>query len=340
MRFTLKKATWLIGIVAIGLVEVGVSQDISRHFISVKSGMVNYVEGNPEVIKSGKDIQKALAVRQQLAPGDLVRSHELDRLELLLNPGSYLRISGKAMLEVNGTDFETMRYSLKEGKAILESITFNKKLHSLWINTNAGQLHLLEEGLYRMEALPDNSVQVAVYSGKLGWVQGQKPMTTLKKGKMYLLHGNSGGPMETAGLDKTQLDAFDSWSKERDQYLVAANSRIPSWMRSTVYSAYGSGFRGGWIFNPLYGAFTFLPYDYYFSSPYGFRYFNYDPYFRPYYNGGGGGTSGGNAGGGSYTPSAATVAARTSSTTSISASTARVSAGNSEVSSRGSTRSH
>ncbi len=334
------KAALIIWIAAIGLIKVGISQDISRHFISVKSGMVNYVEGNPAVIKPGKNIQKTLTVRQQLASGDVVKSHELDRLELLMNPGSYLRLSGKAVLEVNGTDFETMRYSLKEGKAILESITFNKKLHSLWINTSAGELHLMEEGLYRIEALPDSGVQVVIYSGKLGLFQDQKQMTTLKKGKKYFLRENASRPMEMASLDKNEMDSFDLWSKTRDEYLVAANSRIPSWMRSTVYSTYGSGFRGGWIFNPIYGAFTFLPYDYYFSSPYGFRYFNYDPYFRTSYNGGGGGNNGGSAGNGSYTPSSAAVAARSSATSSVSAPAARVETGRSEVSSRGAARSH
>jgi hypothetical protein len=228
---------------------------------------------------------------------------------------------------------------LKEGKAILESITFNKKLHSLWIGTGAGELHLMEEGLYRIEVLPDNNVQVAVNSGKLGWFRDQKQVATLKKGKKYFLRGSAGSPLETASLDKNQMDSFDKWSMERDGYLVAANSRIPSWMRNTVYSTYGAGFRGGWIFNPLYGAFTFLPYDYYFSSPYGFRYFNYDPYFRNSYNGGGGGYNGGYAGNGTSAPSAAAIAARSSTTSSVSAPASRVETGRSEVSSRGATRS-
>jgi hypothetical protein len=337
MRNSIIKITLSASILILALGKDGISQDISRHFISVKSGMVNYVDGTPEVIKAGQGTRKGMTARQQLISGDIVRSNEQDRLELLMNPGSYLRLAGKAELVVNGTDFETMRYTLKEGTAILESITFNKKLHSLWIITPAGELHLLEEGLYRIEANPSNGVQVNVYSGKLSWLQNQRQLATLKKGKKYLLGMRSTGQIEMTSLDKKKMDSFDLWSKERDEYLVAANTQIPSWMRSTVYSAYGSGFRGGWIFNPLYGAFTFLPYDYYFMSPYGNRYFNYDPYFHPNYHGGG--NSGGYTGNGGSTPSASAVATRSSTTTSVSAPATRVDAGHAEVSSRQTSRS-
>lgn len=315
----------------------GVSQDFSRHFISIKSGMINFVEGKPRIVSAENSVGKTAMARDQLKPGDQLLTRESDRVELLLNPGSYLRIFGKARLEIGNTDFDQMRYALREGKAILESITFNKKLHSLWIATSAGQLQLLGDGLYRIETENDGPVHVMVYAGKMGLLRDGKPVATLKKGNRYALNGNIPEKLLAAKFNTKEMDAFDLWSKERDGFLMTANTQIPAWMRGTVYSYYGSGFGGGWVYNPLFGAYTFLPYSYYLRSPYGFRYFNYDPifYYPVIYSRGG--YSDNNSGGG-FRPSAGTVEARSSAYSSPSAPAARVESGRSEVSSRSDAR--
>jgi hypothetical protein len=342
MKRKISKAILVVSICA-GLSMVGFAQDISRHFISVKSGMVNYVEGKPELLKAKDGMKRLIAVRQQLMQGDRILTGEEDRVELLLNPGSYLRISGGSELEVNSTEFEAMRYTLKSGSAILESMVFNKKIHSLWISTPAGELCVTDPGLFRVEATPNRRVEVAVQSGKLQWLQGENKPVTLKKGKKFLLPPLNQDQIETASIPKGEMDSFDLWSKNRDAYLMTANTQIPSWMRNTVYSSYSSVMGGGWFFSPLYGTYTFLPYSGYLISPYNYRYYNYDPYF--YYghygnnatNYGSGSNSSGSTNNG-YAPSAAAYESRSSVSSTVSAPAARASTGSSEVSGRASTR--
>jgi hypothetical protein len=342
MKRNISKAILVVSI-CVALSMTGFAQDLSKHFISVKSGMVNYVEGKPELLKAKDGMKRLIAVRQQLIPGDRILSGEVDRVELLLNPGSYLRISGGAELEVKSTEFEAMRYTLKSGSAILESMVFNKKIHSLWISTPAGDLCVTEPGLFRIAVTPDKLVQVAIQSGKLQWLQGDNKSITLKKGKKFLLTSADQGPMETVSIPKGEMDSFDLWSKNRDAYLMTANTQIPSWMRNTVYSSYSSVMGGGWFFSPLYGTYTFLPYSGYLISPYNYRYCNFDPYFYYGYYGntgtnyGSGSNSSGSANNG-YAPSAAAYQSRSSVSSTISAPAARATTGSSEVSGRSSTR--
>ena len=87
------------------------TQDVSQQFISARSGMVNYMEGNPRVSRGLKD-GRTLIVRDQLRAGDRVQVGDSERLELLLNPGSYLRVTGRAELEISRTSFDDMRFGI------------------------------------------------------------------------------------------------------------------------------------------------------------------------------------------------------------------------------------
>ena len=106
------------------------AQDISQQFISARSGMVNYSEGNPKLYR-GTKAGMPLSAKDQLRAGDRVQVGDSERLELLLNPGSYLRVAGEAELQVLRTSFDDMRFGLSQGVAIIESSVFNKKLHVL-----------------------------------------------------------------------------------------------------------------------------------------------------------------------------------------------------------------
>src|SRR5262249_3564782 len=103
------------------------------------------------------------------------------------------------------------------------------------------------------------------------------------RGKLVTLTGSS--RPEVAKINKNALDNFDTWSFNRANTLTAANVAALRLNR-----AYGT-FSGGWIYDPFYNCYTFMPYRGRFYSPYGFGFFNnwndcygYDPYG---YRGGG-----------------------------------------------------
>jgi FecR protein len=261
------------------------SQDYSQHFISAKSGMVNHVEGEPSIFNPETNQRKKISVGDQLQTNDQISTKENDRVEVLLNPGSYLRLAGKAQLEILQTGLDNMHFGIKEGTAIVEAGVYDKKVHSLKISTPSGDLKVQDKGLYRIEVSPEQQVDVMVYKGQAKWFKNNLEIATLKSGKKFDLTASATGEVQYAKLDKKNTDPFDDWSKKRAEYLVAANERLsPGWLDS-AYMNYGYNYRrGGWIYNPFYRCYTFLPFDYAFSSPYGYAYDNFYPAY--YYRGG------------------------------------------------------
>jgi hypothetical protein len=322
-----------------------ISSNVSAQIISAKPGMVNYVEGGPLVFRGDEEEGTKLVARNQLKPGERLQTREGDKAEILLSPGSYLRVAANTQLEIKSAEFDNMHFDLIQGTAILESAAFDKKVHALKISTPAGDVKVVEKGLYRFQITPEKQVEVLVYSGKAEWVKDQSEIATLKASKRYLLGTDDKGKPQFVKLSKDDMDSLDVWSKKRAEYLVAANDRLSDWMFGSSYYGYGYGYRGGWVYNPFFNAFTFAPFgDYGFYSPYGFSYGYYYPYYGYYghgSSGGGGGSSssGGTSSASSSKPKNSTAQQRSSSSHSSSAPRATMSSGRSDQGSRSSAHS-
>ncbi len=326
----------LVGALSLGWCSAAISQDVSSHLISARAGLVNYVDGKP-IRSQGLNDESPVVLRDQLRTGDRVRLGDSERMEILLNPGSYLRVAGKAELDVVRTAFEDMQFGLSEGTIIVESSLFNKKVHALQIATPSGDVSVIENGLYRIEVLLSQQVSVSVIRGQAKWLKDRKEIATLKTGKRYVAGNGVDGKPQVAKLDKAQMDDFDLWSRRRAEYLVAANTRMSAYSQESAYLGYGYRYQGGWAYNPFYNCFTFIPFDSAFLSPYGYSYRNYYLlYDRPWWYGRtGGGNSGHQSGNGNGSVARSTsVDTRSSVSSAPSAPSSRMDSGRSDVGSR------
>ena len=275
--------------------------DASLHFIGAQAGLVNYVAGNPVYYAADQPVGRSLSPRMMLHPMSLIETGQNDRVEILLNPGSFLRIAENSVLRLTETKFENMQFALEKGTLILESAAFEKKLHAMRIVTPAGDVTIEKAGLYRFESDPDQGkVSVSIRRGKAQWLREGQPVAALKSGKRFELpvettHGN----IQVAKIGKEQMDSLDQWSMRRAEYLVAASDRASSLGVSEAWysSYYRRGWRGGWLYDPFFQMFTFIPFGSNFYSPYGFSYLGYAPYWAYRGYGGGGGYGHGNPGG-------------------------------------------
>lgn len=246
------------------------ADEFSEHFISARAGVVNYLEGRPLVFFGNASEGKVTAARGQVNGGEVIKTGAQDRLEILLNPGSYLRLGFNSELRVVESRFEAMHFELVRGSAIIESATFNRKVHALRMGTPAGDVVFEKAGLYRLEVQPA-AVHLAIHQGRVKWMKDGAQAATLKSGKRFVLTA-LGSELQFAKLDKRDMDELDRWSRRRAEFLVAANSRLSPWEMSSLSDRYGYNQRGGWMFNPYFGCYTFVPFDGTFGSPYGFRY--------------------------------------------------------------------
>lgn len=286
----------------------GVSPSVAdTYVISAKAGVVSYVEGPASVVrKNGKS--GALVKDDVLDVGDRVTTGPAGRAEVLLNPGSYLRLDANSSFEFETTSLDDLKLRLRAGSAIFEVLAADEFRISLTL-PNAG-LVMTRSGVFRVDVFPDGSGRVSVWRGRLSLPGGAGE---LKAGRSAMI---SGRDATVAKFDRDNADAFDVWSKLRGKELARATERLErNSMRRSLMSSYNRGLWnvfntfGVWVFDPMRRMWLFLPFAGGWNSPYGYDYGYGLWYYRlpwwvyqnPYPTGGSGGGTG-TGGGGQTTP--------------------------------------
>jgi len=295
------------------LAAVSYGQNRERFGISAKAGGINSVIGRVLVKRAGQSSQQDLSAKDDLASGDVVTTRGGSRVEVLLNPGSYLRMTENSEFEFTDNSLNNLQLRFIKGSAIVEATGTDDLRLQIGILTAQSRSTIVRRGVYRINVFP-GSTELLVQKGRV-LVDGQLGMI---KGGTKVTFNN--GSSSTAKLTKKDRDGFDDWSKERGEFLARANERLSiRTLNSYLFgSSWDLGFSaanrfGLWTYSPFAGAFTFFPFHYGWSSPYGNNYgrcgwlgygFGGNGYFGPVIVGnptggsyGGAGGSGGSSGG-------------------------------------------
>jgi hypothetical protein len=304
----------VIGIMLSAIVFAQDSRLISaagdKYVISARAGGVNFVEGDATVIrKAGRS--GYLLKGDQLEIGDKVTTGANGKVELLLNPGSYVRLGSNSVFEFTTTSLDDLKLKLNKGNAIFE--VFADDEFKVAVNTPKATIFLIESGIYRVDVLGDGSGRISVSKGRARI--GDIDSTVVKKGRQATVSGNQA---DVAKFDSDIKDEFDLWSKDRAKELARISTQVRrNSMQNALTNSFfgnGSGFGwnmynsfGLWAYDPFWRSFCFVPFGYGWSSPYGYGFgpniFWYDlppmVYMPPSYGGG-------NSGGGNPTTQAGT----------------------------------
>jgi hypothetical protein len=309
MRLTI--FSLLIGAAAI--IPVG-----AQSVLSVHSGVVHYVEGDAFI--GDKAVELKFGQFPNIPEGQNFRT-EAGRAEILLTPGSFLRLAENSEIRMVSTHLSDTRIELLKGEIAVESVDSTKdsasaavKGNSITVLFQSSTTTLLKAGLYDFTADPG---RVKVYEGEAN-VKVATDELLLKKGKETGLNS----ALLAEKFDPKVGDELIRWSSRRSGYLAMANvnaarslSNDNSLFNSYLANGYGPG---GWAFNPLFGMYSYVPYGgvgfdpfgysfyspysvfyspySYFGFPYGYTYGGY-PYYPSGYFGGGGSTVASSGGG-------------------------------------------
>jgi hypothetical protein len=292
----------------------GQAQNREKFVISAKAGGVNSVSGQVTFQHRGAKDWQPLTAKDDLDSGDVVRTGTDGLVEVLLNPGTYLRLPENSEFELTNAALDDLHVKLSKGSAIVEAAGIDGGEMLIRCDTPQTTVALVRSGIYRINLSPSGQTEVIVRNGRaLVGNEGLK----VKGGNKVLVGG--GAPVELAKYDKKNQDQFDLWSKERAQTLAKANEKLSertlngffsSYTRSDWANLYDGSQAGIWFFNPRSRCYTFLPFSQGWGSPYGHSYMTSIYYFprfnNPYYNGqprphisngaGRGGATGGNSG--------------------------------------------
>jgi hypothetical protein len=276
------------------------------HFISARAGVVNYVTGDVKTRRADEKSWQRLTSRDDLQTGDAVRTGADGRVEVLLNPGSYFRAGAYTEFDLVDASLDNLQLKLARGGAVVEATGYDRLGLDIVVATPGARVHIIRTGVYRLSILPSGETEVAVQKGRA--LVGEGDAAQLVKGGKVARVGTGGG-VELAKLDKSSLDALDQWSRDRGKELAKLNEtlarrQVNNTMLARAGFSQGYSYGGVWAFSASFGCYTFLPFYWGWSSPYGYGYNSwlYTPRYYPgTYNGGtttigqGGYRPGGNA---------------------------------------------
>jgi hypothetical protein len=278
MRFTIALAL-LAGTSAYG-----------QYVISAHSGVIQVVDGSAYL--NDKSVAPKFGQFPDIKQDQVFRT-EQGRAEVLLTPGVFLRMGENSSIRMVSTSLTDTRVEVLGGTAMVECDELGKD-NAIILLYKGNNVMLVKHGLYRIDA---DQARFEVYDGE-AIVKGESGQLTIKGGKQTSLNG----VLMAEHFNKNDTDELYTWSSRRASYLAKANASSAMSLRSN--GGFSGGF-GGWQFNPLFGLFTFVPYNGIGYSPFGFGWWSpytvvyYSPYGNGTYYGGGSSVSRGSYLGGS-----------------------------------------
>jgi uncharacterized membrane protein YgcG len=263
-------------IVCCAIVGFAQSRNREKFVISAKAGGINAITGQASVHSRGETDWQQLVITDDLDAGDHVRTASDGRVEILLNPGSYLRLGGDSEVELSNNTLENLEVRLLRGTAIVEATGVDDLDLNINISTPHTKLAIVRQGLYRLNVVPENATELIVRKGRVILSDSH---TKVKGGNKVIFNATN---VSVAKLTKEEKKASESqevdiWSKERGKMLAKANSRISSRGLTSAFAGLWdpfsrdpfSGRNGIWYYNTNSRCYTFLPFYYGWSSPYG-----------------------------------------------------------------------
>lgn len=242
----------------------------SLYIISAKAGAVNYISGQVNLLQSPTK-KVSLQKGDNIEIGDKVSTGADGKAEVLLNPGSYVRLGENSEFEFVTTSLDELELNVNRGNAIFEVIA--DKEFKVTVNTPNSRFYLIQSGIYRIDVLENGIGKVSVWKGK---AQVGNTQATVVKGGRTAVFARTQVNVEKFDKKKTET-SFDTWSKTRAKEIAQTNAKLMQreMNRSLLNSFNGNSWSmssgyGLWVQDPWSRSFCFLPFGYGWSSPYGF----------------------------------------------------------------------
>jgi hypothetical protein len=262
---------------------------------SAVPGTLNYVEGQASIGSQSLDSKSIgsaeLEENQRLTT-------ESGKAEILLTPGVFLRVGNDSTVNMISSSLTDTKVAVDRGHAIVEVDEIHPE-NDIQVTADGATTKLLKTGLYDFDL---RQGQMRVFDGKASVLEGDRH-TTVKGGHDVPLQDTS-AKLKSEKFDKKAYEEGDlyRWSSLRSAYLAEANVNAAGTYVDDGWGPWGPGWWGaGWYWDPWFDAFTFIPGDGIFYSPFGWGF--YSPwwvYQAPFYGYGYGGYGYGGYGNGGY----------------------------------------
>lgn len=228
-------------------------------------GTVNYVEGQVSI---GQEVLTADSIGSaRLEPNQFLFT-ATGKAEVLLTPGVFLRLGDNSSLQMISPDLLNTRVALEKGDATVE-VAEIQDANNIEVTADGTTTRLLKRGLYEINA---DQGAVRVFDGE-ATVSNDARHVKVKAGHEANIANEN--VSKATSFDKDTYEASDlyRWSSLRSAYVAEANADA-----APLYVYGGANWFGaGWYWDPWFSAYTFIPGDGIFYSPFGWGF--YSPFY-------------------------------------------------------------
>lgn len=238
-----------------------------------RPGFLNYVEG--QVSSEGQPVTLQSVGRFALQPNQTLETGTNGYAEVLLTPGTFLRVGPNSTIRMVTAGLADCRMVLEHGSAMIEVDQVIEGTH-LEMTIGKTSVDLLKKGLYGFTADPP---AVQTFDGKAE-VVGATKSRDVGKGHQILLAGNP--ELKEAHFDKNaaKQTPLYVWSETRSRAESEQNQKVAQ--NASGYMPVGDG----WFWDPTLGYYGFWGPGY-FYSPFGFGFYGgfYPGFYGGFYGG-------------------------------------------------------
>lgn len=274
----------------------------AQSIVSAHSGTVHYFDGAVSI--DGQALQAKTGRFSEIKEQQVLKTTK-GRAEVLLTPGVFLRVGEDSEIRMVDNRLADTRVELLSGAVAIESDDpqMSSKEAPVTLVYKGYDIRMVKYGL--LEVNTESSL-MKVYKGE-AVVTTADSRATVKEGHQLPFSA----ALLTEKFDDKVGDDLYLWSRDRSQSLSAASMSSARSLNSGlsgygsgfgsgygygmpgVYGLNGSGWGGGWYYNPFFGMYTFVPGGDMFLNAFGYGFFSpytiYN-YYAPtnYWYGGGG----------------------------------------------------
>lgn len=250
---------------ALSLGAFFVTGAMAQMAISAKSGLVSYIEGR--VMLGQEEVVLKMGGRlTEMKPEDTLKTEE-GRAEVLLTPGVILRLGENSSIKMIANRLEDTRVELTSGTAVVEATELDKA-HAVTLLVGEAAVGLRKMALFGL----DVQTGIKMYKGEAQVIAGGNAQI-LREGRIM----SATDTFAVAKFDKDATDPLFRWANRRSEMLAMANIASAKSMQRGFNGGSGLGMgylQGGWMYNPYFGMFTYMPLSGLIRSPFGFQYYS------------------------------------------------------------------
>ena len=191
----------------------------SQDVISAKAGMINHIEGR--VLLQDERLIEVRPSFLHMEAGQRLRTED-GRAEVLFAVGSYLRLGPHSEVEMVSAGLTSASMRLHRGSLIVDAhLVYDED--SLTILLGEAKVHLLEKGLYRLDAPGAEDSSLTVVQGDALLVSGA-PESEVKK-KRSIRFGKPDGVVVESRFKHWLEDELAAWHEKRASVIAQATAK-------------------------------------------------------------------------------------------------------------------